>query len=253
MNRLEGKVAIITGAASGMGLAAAKLFAEEGAKVVAVDIKNIEAITALENPNILGMQLDVSDEEGWNNVAKATEEAFGKIDVLVNNAGLQFGPRGILDTPQSEWDTIMNVDLKGSWLGMKAVIPYMQKSGGGSIINTSSTAGLMGGIADGGSVAYAAAKGGVRSLTKHAANVFGKDGIRVNTVCPGTTMTGGCGGNWDAEAIAKATKMLFDATPLAFNMAEPIDMAYIYLYLASDESRFATGAEFVIDGGLTSH
>lgn len=253
MNRLENKVAIITGAASGMGFAAVQLFADEGAKVVGVDVKGINLIEELNDPNIIGKNLDVSDDAGWQDLVKFTVDTFGKVDILVNNAGLQFGPRGLLDTPMNEWDTIINVDLKGVWLGMKAVIPYMQENGGGSIINTSSTAGMRGGICDGGSTAYAAAKGGVISLTKHAANVLGKNNIRVNTVCPGTTMTGGCGAEWTEEAIAAALKPLHDRTPLALKNGEPMDVAYLYLYLASDESRFVTGADFVHDGGMTSN
>ncbi len=136
---------------------------------------------------------------------------------------------------------------------MKEVIPKMQENQGGSIINTSSTGGLLGGLADGGCAAYNAAKGGVRSFTKHAAVAFGEDNIRVNSVHPGTTMgTGGSGGQYTEEEARDMAERLFAVTPLARKMAEPIDIAYMYVYLASDESRFVTGAEFVIDGGLTS-
>lgn len=116
MDRLKNKVAIITGAASGMGFAAAKLFAEEGAKVVAVDLKNTDKIKELNDPNVIAVEMDVSDEEGWKKTAKLAFETFGRIDVLVNNAGLSMGPHGIFDTSEKEWDLIMNVDLKGPWL-----------------------------------------------------------------------------------------------------------------------------------------
>lgn len=256
MNRLEGKVAIITGAANGMGLAAAKLFAEEGAKVIATDISSLENIEAIGHPDITAMKLNVVSAEDWDHVVKEALSRYGKIDVLVNNAGIQLGPYGILNTKEEDWDKIMNVDVKGVWYGMRAVIPTMKEQGKGSIINTSLLAGLLGGLASGGSAAYCAAKGAVRSFTKFAANEFGKDGIRVNSVHPGTTITSGAGATeqtWDEATVAGFLKAIGDATPLKMTMAESIDMAYIYLYLASDESRFATGAEFVIDGGMTSH
>lgn len=255
MGRLDGKVAIITGATSGMGRAAAELFAQEGAKVVAVGTREdrLQALRDLQNPAIAPIKGDVSSAADWEKIVQFAVEHFGKINVLVNNAGLSLGPHGVMDTTEEEWDRIMNVDLKGCWLGMKAVIPELIRQGGGSIINTSSTGGLMGGIADGGSAAYAAAKGGVRILSKHAANEFGKQSIRVNSVHPGTTNTGGSGGNFSQEEIEAFSRMLAAETPLALIMADPIDIAYMYLYLASDESRFVTGAEFVIDGGLTSH
>lgn len=255
MGRLENKVAVITGATSGMGRAAAELFAQEGAKVVAVGTneKRLQALRDLNDPSIAVIKADVSSAADWEKIVAFALEKFGKINILVNNAGLSMGPHGVLATTEEEWDRIMNVDLKGCWLGMKYCIPELAKQGGGSIVNTSSTGGLMGGIADGGSAAYAAAKGGVRILSKHAANEFGKQGIRVNSVHPGTTMTGGSGGNFTEEEIQAFLTMLGNETPLNMVMAEPIDIAYMYLYLASDESRFVTGAEFVIDGGLTSH
>lgn len=255
MGRLEGKTAIITGGTNGMGRAAVELFAREGANVVAVGTneKRLQSLRELDNPAIKPIKGSVDSASDWEKIVQYTLEQFGAVHVLVNNAGLSMGPHGILETTEEEWGRIMDVDLKGCWLGMKAVIPEMIRQGGGSIINTSSTGGLMGGIADGGSAAYAAAKGGVRILSKHAANEFGKQNIRVNSVHPGTTNTGGSGGNFSQAEIEAYLNMLGAETPLATVMAEPIDIAYMYLYLASDESRFVTGAEFVIDGGLTSH
>ena len=254
MGRLDGKVAIITGATNGMGRAAAELFAKERAQVVAVgtNAQRLQSLRNLNNPAIAAIRGDVSSAEDWDQIVRFARERFGKINILVNNAGLSLGPHGVMDTTPEEWDRIMNVDLKGCWLGMKAVIPELIRQGGGSIINTSSTGGLMGGICDGGSAAYAAAKGGVRILSKHAANEFGKQNIRVNSVHPGTTNTGGSGGNFSQEEIDAFLNRLAAETPLGMIMAEPIDIAYLYLYLASDESRFVTGAELVIDGGLTS-
>lgn len=196
MNRLNGKVTIITGATSGMGRAAAELFAAEGATVIAVGTneERLQALRDLNNPSILPIKADVSKEAEWNKIVSFTLEHAGKVDVLINNAGIQSGMLGILDMTEEAWDKTMSIDLKGVWLGMKAVIPHMLENGG-SIVNCSSVAGLIGGISDGGNVAYSAAKGGVRSMTKHAANNFGKYNIRVNSVHPGITRTGASSGS----------------------------------------------------------
>lgn len=253
MNRLKDKVAIITGAGSGMGFAAVKLFAEEGAAVVGVDIKNLDKIQALNLPNVKAMKLDVTKEEEWQEVTAKVAELYTKIDILVNNAGFSTGYQGILEMTQQNWDRVMNINVKGVWLGMKAVIPYMQKNGGGSIVNTSSTAALYGGVMDGGNTAYAASKAAVLGLTTHAANAFGKDNIRVNAVLPGCTNTGGCGGEIPEEEARKVGEILANEIPIPLKMADPVDIAYTYLFLASDESRFATGARFTVDGGSVSH
>lgn len=254
--RLAGKVAIITGAASGMGLAAAQLFAREGAKVVATDIvddvldKEVDLIRQ-DGYDALGMRLDVASADSWDAVVAATIDTYGKVDVLVNNAGIHIA-QGILETDLETWDRVMAINTTGVWLGMKAVIPHMKDNGGGSIVNCSSIAGIMGGAADGHGAAYSASKGAVRSLTKHAAQWFAADSIRVNSVHPGAIFTG------MATAFGIPTREAMAAydngnTPLPPHAGESMDIAYGYLYLASDESKYVTGEELVIDGGWITH
>jgi NAD(P)-dependent dehydrogenase (short-subunit alcohol dehydrogenase family) len=189
MGRLTGKVAIITGAASGMGLAGAQLFAREGAKVVATDVaidalqEQVKQIVA-DGGEAIALKLDVSSPESWNAVVEETIANYGKIDILVNNAGIHIA-KGILEAELEDWDKVMSINGTGVWLGMKAVIPYMQQNGQSSIVNTSSIAAIIGGIADAQGAAYSASKGSVRSLTKHGAQWFAKDNIRVNSVHQG--------------------------------------------------------------------
>ncbi|RDW21304.1 short-chain dehydrogenase [Oceanobacillus arenosus] len=256
MSRLEGKVAIITGAASGMGLAGAQVFAKEGAKVVATDVvgdvlnERVKEIVA-NSGDAIAYHLDVSQPESWNEVIEKTIEKYGKIDILINNAGIHMA-KGILEAELDDWNKVMSINSTGVWLGMKAVIPHMQANGGGSIINTSSIAGIVGGVADAGGAAYSASKGAVRSLTKHAAQWFGKDNIRVNSVHPGAIFTGlaekvgihsqeEMGANYAGKAALK---------PYA---GEALDIANAYLFLASDESKYVTGLELVVDGGWTTN
>lgn len=255
MGRLIGKVAIITGAASGMGLAGAQLFAQEGAKVVATDISSeldnkVKEIVK-NGGDAIAQHLDVSDPASWEEVVEKTIKKYGKVDILVNNAGVHMA-KGILDAELDDWNKVMAINSTGVWLGMKSVIPQMQKNGSGSIINTSSIAAIVGGIADAEGAAYSASKGAVRALTKHAAQWFGKDNIRVNSVHPGAIYTGMAaevgiksqeemGSNYTGKAALK---------PYA---GESIDIANAYLYLASDESKYVTGLELVVDGGWTTN
>lgn len=251
--RLADKVTIITGAASGMGLAAAQVFAREGARVVATDVVTdvLQKEVAEIDGDVIGLAHDVSLEQDWDAVVRATLDTYGRIDVLVNNAGVHVAA-GILETDQELWDRVMRINAYGVFLGMKAVIPHMQAVGGGSIVNCSSIAGIMGGAADGHGAAYSASKGAVRSLTKHAAQWFAADGIRVNSVHPGAIFTGMAVafGIASREAMAE-----FDHgnTPLPPHAGESSDIAYGYLYLACDESKYVTGEELVIDGGWITH
>ncbi|HEY0215782.1 MAG TPA: glucose 1-dehydrogenase [Cellulomonas sp.] len=253
MDRLAGKVAIITGAASGMGLAAARLFAREGAHVVAGDVVAdvLEKEVAEIQGDVVAVALDVASADGWAEVVETAVRTFGGVDVLVNNAGVHLA-KGILETTPDEWDRVLAINTTGVWLGMRSVIPQMRARGGGSIVNCSSIAGIIGGHADGHGAAYSASKGAVRSLTKHAAQWFAADGIRVNSVHPGAVFTGmaKAAGISSVEDMAKYDD---GHTPLAPHAGEPMDIAYGYLYLASDESKFVTGAELVIDGGWTTH
>jgi len=256
MGRLENKVVIITGAASGMGLAGAQLFAKEGAKIVATDVamdllqENVKEIVS-NGGDAIALHLDVSNPNSWDEVIEKTLDKYGKIDVLINNAGIHI-PNGILEAELDDWNKVMAINSTGVWLGMKAVIPHMQENGGGSIVNTSSIAAIVGGLADAQGAAYSASKGAVRALTKHAAQWFGKDNIRVNSVHPGAIFTGmvekagiksqeEMGANYEGRAALK---------PYA---GESIDIANAYLYLASDESKYVTGLELVVDGGWTTN
>jgi len=247
--RLENKVVLISGGAKGMGAAEAKLFAKEGAKIVIGDLleaegKQVEAEINEIGGECLFVPLDVTDEDQWKQAVAAAVARFGKLDVLVNNAGI-FRSHRIEDTNTDEWDQVMDINAKGVFLGAKAVIPAMREAGGGSIINLSSVAGLVGAAY---SSAYTASKGAVRLFTKSTAIQYAADGIRSNSIHPGviqTDMTAGA----IADSKFKAERV--DPTPLA-RLGQPEDVAYGVLYLASDESSFVTGAELVIDGGWTA-
>ncbi len=248
--RLEGKVALISGGARGMGAAEAILFAREGASVVIGDVledegRQVEAQIGEAGGHALFLNLDVTSEADWTNAVAATVSKYGKLDILVNNAGVS-GGRGILeDTTVEAWDRVMDINAKGVFLGTKATIPEMRRAGGGSIINISSVYGLVGSA---GSSAYHASKGAVRLLTKSTAIQYAGDGIRANSVHPGiieTAMTEA------TLADPKLSQRWIAGTPLG-RRGVPDDVAYGVLFLASDESSFMTGSELVIDGGWTA-
>ncbi|OGP68388.1 MAG: 3-beta hydroxysteroid dehydrogenase [Deltaproteobacteria bacterium RBG_13_53_10] len=254
MDRVKGKVAIITGGAGGMGRAHAMLLAKEGAKVVVTDTQEVQGKKVAEEIRSQGgeavfIKHDVSSETEWKRVIAETVERFGKLDILVNNAGVMLWKK-IEDTSLEEWRWLMSVNLEGVFLGTKHAMEAMKKSGGGSIINISSTAGIVGTLD---TSAYHASKGGVRIFTKAAALECSKAGydynIRVNSIHPGVIKT-----PLVAELFKDEDKM---RTALSWHpighFGEPEDIAYGVLYLASDESKFVTGAELVIDGGWTAH
>ncbi len=247
--RLEGKVALISGGARGQGAVEARLFAQEGAKVVIADIldeqgKQVEAEIAEAGGDATYVHLDVTSESDWNNAVQTAVTSYGKLDILVNNAGILIR-KGVEETTVEDWDRIMDINGKGVFLGTKAAIPAMREAGGGSIINISSIAGMIGSPQ---SAAYNATKGAVRILTKATAIQYAKEGIRVNSVHPGPIRTNMTEAGWSTPEGLKATE---ERTPLG-RYGEPEEVGYGVLFLASDESSFMTGSELVIDGGVTA-
>ena len=247
--RLENKVALISGGARGMGAVEAKMFAAEGAKVVIGDMlgdegRQVEAEINESGGEGVFVQLDVTDENAWQDAVATTVARFGKLDILINNAGIA-RINSVEDTTSEEWDLVMDINAKGVFLGTKAAIPEIRKAGGGSIVNISSIAGLTGGRTS----SYAASKGAVRLLTKSTAIQYAADGIRCNSVHPGvieTPMTTPIMLNTPEGRELNASRH-----PLG-RFGQPEDIAYGVLFLASDESSFMTGSELVIDGGLTA-
>ena len=230
-----------------MGASEARLFAREGAKVAIGDIlddegRQVEAQIAESGGEALYLHLDVTSEEEWQHAVAATVARFGRLDVLVNNAGISMRG-GVEDTSVEDWDRVMAVNAKGVFLGTRAAIPEMRKAGGGSIINISSQMGIVGSEQSG--AAYHASKGAVRTFTKSAAIRHAGEGIRVNSVHPGPILTPMIQDRLADEAErARLTSLI----PLG-RIGSPDDVAYGVLYLASDESAFVTGSELVIDGG----
>ena len=239
--RLDGKVAIVTGAARGQGEAEARLFAAEGAKVVATDVLTDDLQAVVDDLGDAGLALthDVTQADEWTAVVDATVEAFGGVDVLVNNAGIHW-IRLLVDEDPAELERLLRVNLVGPYVGMQAVVPAMTERGGGAIVNISSVAGMQGAW---GHSAYGASKWGLRGLTKTAAIELGQVGIRVNSVHPGPIDTA-------MLPVAPDDRMFeSQAIPRAGTADE---VAAAVLYLASDDARYVTGAEIAVDGGLVA-
>lgn len=249
--RLAGKVAVVTGGATGIGAAVVQRFVEEGAKVVVADIDRQPAeklVRSLGAASSCFQHCDVSQTLQLQQLFEDTVSRFGKLDVLVNNAAIQ-STHDFEQTTEAEWDRIVNVNLKAVFFGIRHAIPWMRRVGGGAIVNTSSTFSIVGSP---GYSAYHATKGGVNSMTRAAAVALVKDRIRVNAVCPGTTMTPGL------LASVKATAIDFDAAMESYaelqpmgRFGQPLEVANAYVFLASDEASFVTGESLVVDGGYT--
>ena len=250
--RLENKVALITGAASGIGKEASLLFAKEGAKIVAVDVNDAEGEKTVSEIKSAGGEAiyahaDISKAADCESMVKAAEDQFGKLNVMFNNAGIMDSrDDNALVTEEEVWDLTMAINLKGVFLGCKYGIAAMQRAGGGSIINTASFVGLMGAATP--QVAYTASKGGVISLTRELSVIHARENIRVNALCPGPLRTELLMKFLDTEA--KKQKRLVHIPMGRFGEAK--EMAQAALYLASDESSYTTGTEFVVDGGIPS-
>lgn len=249
MGILNNKVAIVTGAGSGMGREEALLFAKEGASVVATDIneaavqsivKEIEA----SGGKAISFSHNVASEEEWVTVVEGTIRKYGKVDILVNNAGISHAA-GLLETTVEQWNKVININLTSVFLGMKHVIPLMRDNKGGSIVNISSIAGLTGGSGAG---AYTASKGGVRMLSKAAAVDFGKDNIRVNSVHPGFIET-----PMSAEFVNNDQMLQWFLSQTALpRVGRASEVAEAVLFLASDAASYLTGIELPVDGGVTA-
>jgi len=246
MSRLATKVAIVTGAASGIGLGIAQLFIKEGAKVVFSDINKsgkAEADTA--GRNALFIECDISNAESVRNLVAKTLEIFGTIDILINNAGILY-QKPISETSDEDWNAVINTNLKGPFLLTREVLPIFEKHAKGKIVNIASIAGIIGyeNLS-----AYCASKGGIIALTRSLALEFAPKKINVNCICPGAIRTGMTKVIEDNEMMLKQTLMSIPAG----RMGDPIDIANAALYLASDESNYVTGASIVVDGGWSVH
>jgi NAD(P)-dependent dehydrogenase (short-subunit alcohol dehydrogenase family) len=250
MGRLDGKVALISGGARGQGATEGRMFVREGAAVVLGDVlddegKKVEAEIRANGGKATYVHLDVTRADDWRAAVATAVQAYGKLNVLVNNAGILFRAT-IEETSEADWDRIMAVNVKGVFLGTKAAIPAMRQAGGGSIINISSVAGLVG--SPQGTAAYTATKGAVRLFTKSTAIQHAKEGIRCNSVHPGPIET-----DMIKDVLANKTAWEQRLRRLPMGRAGKVeDVAYGVIYLASDESSYVTGSELVIDGGTTA-
>ena len=245
MGRLAGKTALITGGARGQGALEARLFAEEGANVVLTDVLDADGERMADTIGGTFIQHDVTSEEEWAAVVARTVELHGRVDILVNNAGI-YRMGSLLDTSLEEYRSVIDVNQVGVFLGMRAVAPAMIEGGGGSIVNISSLAGLRGGA---GGIAYGASKWAVRGMTKSAALALAPHGIRVNSIHPGVIDTPMLGDT--SMAVPGNIEQFAGRAPLG-RIGQPEEVARLALFLASDESSYSTGSEFVIDGGVSA-
>jgi NAD(P)-dependent dehydrogenase (short-subunit alcohol dehydrogenase family) len=239
-SRLDGKVCVITGAASGIGAETAAVFAAEGAKVVGVDL-------AEGSPGDLAFQADVSSEDDVKRVYDGTREAFGRIDVLFNNAGINpTDDTSVLDTSVEAWQRVQDVNLRGVFLCCKHGIPHLLESGGGSVINTASFVAVMGAAVS--QISYTASKGGVLSLSRELGVEFARRGVRVNALCPGPVATPLLLELFAKDEEQAARRMVH--VPMG-RFGEPREIADAALFLASDESSYVNATSFMVDGGLS--
>ncbi len=241
--RLAGKVALVTGGSSGIGRRTVQRFLAEGATVVVADLRGASSESAAADPErVLGIDCDVSSEDDTRAAIAAAIERFGRLDVLVNNAGITGTPGRVHECTPEQWDRVQAVNVRGAFLMMRAAIPFMLEAGGGSIVNLASVGAF---VHVGGGSAYAPSKGALLMLTRQAAIDYARDGIRVNAVCPGITETpilDGAPGGID---------LLAGLVPIG-RLGRPEEIASLIAYLASDEAGFVTGSAVLIDGGMTS-
>lgn len=248
--KLDGRVAVVTGGGGGIGRAICLELAEHGAHVIVADIDRTSGLSVTSDVNRLGGRatlqvLDVTDEGSWKDLYGEVQARLGRLDVLVNGAGIYL-LRHIEETTEQEWDRVMAVNAKSVFLGTKHAVALMQEGNGGSIINISSASGITGSPFEG---AYTASKGAVRLFTKSAALRFAEHGIRVNSVHPATVDTGMVDVLWESDPNMRSRVM--SAVPLG-RLARPEEIARTVLFLASDDSSFMTGSEVIVDGGMTA-
>jgi NAD(P)-dependent dehydrogenase (short-subunit alcohol dehydrogenase family) len=245
--RLQDKVALITGGGSGIGKASCVAFAREGAKVVVVDLKKETAEATAKEVGGIAFAADVSKASDAEGMVKFAEETYGRLDIIFNNAGVFFDDDGsVTETSEETWDRVININLKGVFLGCKYAIPALLRAGGGSIINTASFVAIVGAAVP--QIAYTASKGGVLSMTREIAVEFARKNIRANALCPGPVET-----PLLQELLAdpaRRQRRLVHIPPGRFARAE--EMANAALFLASDESSYVNGATFLVDGGITA-
>ncbi|QIL46666.1 SDR family oxidoreductase [Vagococcus coleopterorum] len=243
MDRLKDKVAIVTGGSSGIGLKVTERFLEEGAVVIACDINEVSLNNLPNNEKLVPMKLDITSDSEWQNVVADVISKFGKIDILINNAGIS-SDKSLANTTLSDWELQHKINSWGPFVGMQTVVPYMERAGQGAIVNTASYTALIGA----GINAYTGSKGSIRAVTRAAAAELGRKNIRVNSVYPGVIET-------PMSAAVKEHKEAMDflvaSTPLQ-RLGQPEEVANAILFLASDEASYITGAELVIDGGYSA-
>jgi len=252
MARLDGKVALITGAGNGMGRVASVLFAQEGARIVVADWSEdgaLETVAAVEaaGGEAAFVKVDVAKADQVEAMIGFTMERFGALNVLYNNAGIfPADDGGVTETPEPTWDRVMDVNLKGVWLGCKYGVPAMVESGGGSIVNVASFVALMGAATA--QIAYTASKGGVLAMTREIAVEYGRKGVRANSLCPGPIATPMLE-ELMSDPARKQRRLVH--IPMG-RLGQAEELAKAALFLASDDSSFMTGAQLVVDGGITA-
>jgi NAD(P)-dependent dehydrogenase (short-subunit alcohol dehydrogenase family) len=249
MGRLDGKIAVITGAAGGMGREAALLFSAEGAQVCVADVdREGGELTTSEARDGFFVEVDVADEESVQAMYAATKERYGGIDVLYNNAGVSpADDAGVLETDLDAWERVQAVNTRGVFLCCKHGIPHLLERGGGSVINVASFVALIGAATS--QISYTASKGAVLALSRELAVQFAREGVRVNALCPGTVQTPLLERIWGDDPAAAQRRLVH--IPMG-RLAQPREIVNAALFLASDESSYVTGATFVVDGGVTA-
>lgn len=248
MGRVQDKVTIITGAARGQGESHARLFAQEGARVLMTDVldepgETVAAELRAEGFDVQYLHMNVAEEADWQSVVDAALHRWGRVDILLNNAGIVGSMKSVQDEDVAAWQRMVAINQQGVFLGLKHVAPVIERNGGGSIVNTCSINGTVG---NPGGFSYQASKGAVKMMTRAAAMEYAARGVRVNSISPGLVMT-----HMAEEEGEESNREFSEATPMKRG-AQPIEVSYGVLFLASDEASYVTGADLLVDGGYTA-